>query len=152
MTRHARKPAILALVGSILVAAGSLAATGQFRAPGSATSIDALERAIASGSADAATWNSYGDALRADNRFAHAAAAYQRALELDPDRPLARFNAALSLAQAREPDQFFAFFSHLTMNDPKQAVDLLDRPELAALHADPRWETAAGTARAQAAD
>jgi tetratricopeptide (TPR) repeat protein len=152
MTRHARKPVIIALFASLTLAAGGLAAAGQFRSARGPASLEDLERAIASGSADAATWNAYGDALRTHKRYAHAAAAYQRAIDMDPDRPLTRFNEALALAQSNAPEKFFPFFTQLTINDPKQAVDLLDRPELVSMHNDPRWLPAATSARAQAAD
>jgi tetratricopeptide (TPR) repeat protein len=153
MTGHARKPAIWALVVGGLAATGLLAATGQFRSSDRApVSLDELEKTIASGKADAGTWQAYGDALREKKRFAHAAAAYQRSLEMDPDRPTARFSEALSLGQANTPDRFFEFYTQLTAHDPKQAVDLLERAELAPLHDDPRWESAAAAARGQAAD
>jgi tetratricopeptide (TPR) repeat protein len=152
MTRHARKPAAIALFASLALAGAGLAATGQFRSAKGPASLEDLERAIASGSADASTWNAYGDALRIHKRYAHAAAAYQRAMDMDPDRPLTRFNEALVLAQSNAADKFFEFFSQLTVNDPKQAVDLLDRPELVSMHNDPRWLQAATSARAQAAD
>jgi tetratricopeptide (TPR) repeat protein len=152
MTLHARKPVMIALFASLTLAAVGLAATGQFRSAQGPASLDELERTIASGSAEAATWNAYGDALREHKRYAHAAAAYQRAIELDPDRPISRYNAALALAQANAPEKFFPFFTQLTVNDPKQAVDLLERPELASMRNDPRWAAAETAARAQAAD
>src|SRR5690242_2256779 len=135
MTRYARKPALMALLACAGVTGGLLAGTGQFRGSDNRpASLERLERLIASGSADAGTWQGYGDALSEHKRFAHAASAYQRALDLDPDRPVARFNEALALAQARDADRFFEFFTRLTNNDPRQAVDLLDRPELAGMH------------------
>jgi Tfp pilus assembly protein PilF len=156
MTRYSRKPAILALVLSLAAGITALAATGQFRAAGNAPdAIDSLERAIASGKNDATTWSAYGTALQQQHRFSHAAAAYQRALDLQPDFqqvPTLRFNTALCLGQSGDADKFFTYFTHLTATDPKQAVDILDRPEVSSLHADPRWSAAASTARAQAAD
>jgi Tfp pilus assembly protein PilF len=156
MTRYSRKPAIFALALSLAVGITALAATGQFRAAGSSTdAIDTLERAIASGKNDAAIWSAYGTALQQQHRFAHAAAAYQRALDLQPDFqevPKLRFNTALCLAESGDADKFFGFFAHLTALDPKQAVDILDRPEVSSLHGDARWSAAASTARAQAAD
>jgi tetratricopeptide (TPR) repeat protein len=152
MTRHARKPALIVLLTAVALAAAGMAATGQFRAGHPPASLEELEKAIGSGSADAGTWNAYGDALRGVQRFGHAAAAYQRSLELDPDRPMARFNLALALGQAGDADKFFLYFAQVTANDPKQAVDLLERPELEGLHKDGRWAAAATNARAQAAD
>lgn len=93
--------------------------------------------------------------MQREHQFTHAAGAYERALELQPEfdalQPL-RFNAALCLAQSGESAKFFAFFGKLTTTDPKLAVDILDRPECAGMRADSRWLGAAATARAQAAD
>ena len=143
---------MIALFASLAIAGLALGMSGQFRSAAPPASLEELERAIGSGNADASTWQAYGDALERAKRFGHAAAAYQRALEIDPDRPAARFNAALALAQANVPDKFFTYCGQLTANDPKQAVDLLDRPEMGAMRQDSRWETAATAARAQAAD
>jgi tetratricopeptide (TPR) repeat protein len=156
MTRYSRKPAILALVLSLAAGITALAATGQFRTTVSAPgAIDTLERAIASGRNDAATWTAYATALQQQQQFTHAATAYQRALELHPDFEQVtqlRFNTALCLAQSGDANRFFTFFTHLTATDPKQAVDILDRPEVSSMRADGRWSAAASTARAQAAD
>jgi tetratricopeptide (TPR) repeat protein len=144
---------MIALILATVAAATLLYATGQFRSSESQTlSIADLEKIIGAGKAKAETWQAYGDALRNDKRFGNAAEAYQRSIEMDPDRPQARFNEALSLAQANAADKFFEFFAQLTAHDPKQAVDLLERPELAGMHRDGRWEQAASSARAQAAD
>jgi len=153
MTQHARKPAIFTLIAAIACSAALLAATGQFKNHATANlSIEELEQDIAAGKNDADTWHSYGDALRANKRHAHAAAAYQRTLDHEPDRVQARFNAALSLAQANQADQFFDFFNRIIVFNPKLAVDLLERPELAPMHTDARWSPTASLAHSQAAD
>ncbi|MCL2648294.1 MAG: hypothetical protein FWD61_15005 [Phycisphaerales bacterium] len=153
MTRHARKPAILTLILAIGGSAALLAATGQFRFHETTPrSLQEFETIIASGETDAATWQAYGDALCSNKRYAHAAAAYQRSLDLEPDRAQARFNAALALAQANQADKFFDFFNRIIAYNPKQAVDLLERPELASMHSDPRWTPTATLAQGQAAD
>jgi len=153
MTYHARKPAIFTLLLALGISAALLAATGQFRSHETATqSLEELEHLIAAGDANAATWHAYGDALRSNKRYAHAAAAYQRALDTEPDRTQARFNAALSFAQANQSDLFFHFFNNIIVFNPKLAVDLLDRPELASMHADARWSPTASLAHSQAAD
>jgi Tfp pilus assembly protein PilF len=156
MNQHSRKSSGIALVATVALGLTALAATGQFNTnAGNAGSIDQLERAISSGHGDVATWAAYGEALQAKSRFDHAAQAYQRALEMQPDPGVVqkiRFNAALCLGQAGDANKFFDFFTHLTTTDPKQAVDLLERPELLPMHRDLRWAPAATTARAQAAD
>jgi Tfp pilus assembly protein PilF len=156
MTRYARKPAAAVLVLSFGAGLGVLAATGQFRAGGvGGDAIDVLERAIASGKNDWQTWAGYGAALQQTHRYVHAAAAYGRALELQPDVEALsklRFNEGVCLAQAGDADKFFAFFTHLTAADPKAAVDLLERAEVSGMRGDARWAGAAATARAQAAD
>ena len=156
MNQHSRKTSGIALVVSLAAGLSALAATGQFhRGDGVKGSLDQLERTISAGHGDVATWAAYGSALQGEKRFDHAAQAYQRALDLQPDPAdvqKIRFNAALSLGQAGDPDKFFSFFTHLTTTDPKLAVDLLERPELTAMHSDARWGPAASSARAQAAD
>jgi Tfp pilus assembly protein PilF len=154
MNQYSRKSSGIALVLTMAAGLTALAATGQFHT-GDPGSVDQLERAIASGHGDVHTWAAYGTALQADKRFDHAAQAYQRALDLQPDPSDAqkiRFNAALCFGQAGDADKFFDFFSHLTTTSPKLAVDVLERPELAPLHNDARWGPAASLARAQAAD
>ncbi len=133
-----------------------MAATGQFRtATNATTSIDRLERAIAAGKNDSQTWAAYAEALQRQHSFAHAAGAYERALELQPAyealQPL-RLNAALCLAQAGDAGKFFSFFGRMTTTDPKLAVNLLDRAEVERMRSDARWSAAAATARSQAAD
>jgi hypothetical protein len=61
-------------------------------------------------------------------------------------------NEGLALGQSRDADAFFAYYTRLSANYPKLAVDLLERPELAPLRSDVRWEPAASSARAQAVD
>ena len=152
MAPHARKPSFAALVLTLAAGAAALAATGQFRrASGPGKDLATLEKQIA-GHPDAATWNAYGDALRDAQRPAAAADAYQRALDLDPANRVTKINLALALAQSQNADAFFAYISRLTMTDAKLAADLFTRPELAPLHADPRFHIAADSAHAQAVD
>jgi tetratricopeptide (TPR) repeat protein len=157
MKQHARKPAIFAILLTAGLGLAALAAGGLLsRRTDAAASLQELELQIAAGKADAATWQHYGDALRDVKRFSHAAAAYRKALELEPDRREARVNAALVLGQAGDADGFFAMVQELTVNDPKLAVEVMDRPEAAGpngkMRADPRWEGAYRSAKAQAAD
>jgi tetratricopeptide (TPR) repeat protein len=152
MTRHPRIPAILATLLSGTLGVALLAGTGQFRTRDlGAASVEELEKRIV-GSTDGPVWEAYGDKLRAAGRFSSAAKAYDRALAFAPDLVGARLHRAVALAQAGETDVFFAYFGKLSITYPKLASDLLDRPELASLHKDPRWDPAAASARAQAID
>ena len=156
MRHHARIPAFLAAALTAALGLSALYAGGLF-APGPNSDLIALEKQIAAGTADAGTWQSYGDTLRTAHRFGHAAAAYRRALELQPDLRDARLNLGLSLGQASNsdtagPDAFFAFINDLMLSEPKLAVDILDRQELAPLRADARFAPVYQNAKAQAAD
>jgi len=151
MTTHERIPAIAAIVLTALAGLGLLAATGQFHRTDLAhASLEELEKQAA-GSEDGRVWLAYGDKLREMEQFASSAKAYQRALELQPDLTDARLKEGLALGQS-SADAFFDYVAKLSMSYPKVAVNLLERPELRALHADARWEPAATGAQAQAVD
>jgi tetratricopeptide (TPR) repeat protein len=151
MTRYARKPALVAMGVTALLGLGLFAATGQFRKTDlSHATLEELEKKIV-GSTDGRIWVAYGDKLREKDRFENAAKAYQRALELQPDLADARLKQGLTLGQYSK-DAFFDYVGRLVISYPKLAVNLMARPELSALHADPRWEPAAAAAMAQAVD
>ncbi len=130
------------------------AATGQFRSTDLAhASLQELEKKIV-GTTDGRVWAAYGDKLREMGRFANAAKAYQRAVDLKPDLLDARLNQGLALGQSNA-DAFFDYVTRLSMNYPKVAVNLMARPELSgikALTSDPRWELTKTAAQAQAVD
>ncbi len=154
MVQHPRIPAIVAIGLTALGGLGFFAASGQFRTTDLAhASLSDLERKIV-GSTDGRIWLAYGDKWRALGRFDNAAKAYQRAVELQPDLIDARMKQGLALGQSN-PDAFFEYVSRLSMNYPKVAVNLMERPELGAiktLTSDPRWELAKTGAQAQAVD
>jgi tetratricopeptide (TPR) repeat protein len=154
MVQYARIPAIVAIGLTVLVGLGIFAATGQFRATDLAhASLSDLEKKIV-GSTDGRIWLAYGERLREIGRFDNAAKAYQRAVELQPDLIDARLNQGLALGRLN-PDAFFDYVSRLSMNYPKVAVNLMERPELVALKtltSDPRWELSKTAAQAQAID
>lgn len=151
MTKHQRIPAIAAIVITALAGLGLFAATGQFRKTDFAhASLHDLEKQIV-GSKDGRLWQAYGDKLGELGRHESAAKAYLRALDFQPDLADARLKAGLALGQS-DPDAFFDYAGRLSMNYPKLAVDLMERPELRPLHADPRWEPAEAGAKAQAVD
>jgi tetratricopeptide (TPR) repeat protein len=151
MTRHQRPPALAALLLSAAAGIAILAATGQFKTPDlQHESLASLEKQIVS-THDGHVWLAYADKLRDAGRADSAVKAYRRALDLEPDLPAARLNWGLTLA-ASNADAFFDYANHLAASYPKLAVNLLNRPELAPLHTDPRWDSALASAQAQAAD
>jgi hypothetical protein len=151
MTRHKRIPALAALLLSTGAGLAILAATGQFRTPDlQHESMESLEKQILT-TRDPKVWLAYGDKLRDAHRPDSAAKAYQKAVELQPDLPAARLNCGLALA-ACNADAFFDYANRLSSTYPRIAVNLLGRPELSPLHADPRWEPTVAAAEAQAAD
>jgi len=152
MTMHARIPALAALLVSSVLGLGVLAATGQFRTTSlEKMSLEDLEKRIVD-CKDGAVWCAYGDKLQGAGRFVDAVEAYEKALKVQPDSVDARISLAIALGQGKDADRFFAYFSRLSSSYPKIAVDLLERPQLAGMKDDPRWEAAAWAARAQAVD
>ena len=155
--RYRRAPAALILAMSIAGAwlvlrleAGSAGAASQSRPEN--WSIQRLEVAIAAGKADAGVWSSYGRRLSEQKRFAAAASAYQRALELNPLDRGAQFNRAISLAQCGAGDQLYTLLKDLVVSDPKTAVDVLERPECGGVLSQQRFVALAADARMQALD
>lgn len=111
-----------------------------------------LEKTIAAGKADAQTWHDYADALCDARRFAHAASAYSKVLELEPDRREARMGKMLALAQGPDADAFFQYAQQLMNTDAKLTFDLLERREVGSKKSDGRFEPLYRTAKAQAID
>lgn len=158
MTRHRRIPAFVAIGLTVLVGLGLFAATGQFRSTDLAHATLAELEEKAFGSTDADVWLAYGDKLRAAARFDDAAKAYARSIDLqqaDGDARAAadaRLKEGMALGQGANADAFFTYVGRLTMNYPKLAVDLLERPEVSGMRGDPRWEPTKSAAQAQAVD
>lgn len=153
MRTHARLPSTLILAAG-LAACAWLVFTQASSTSANANSeqFAALEKLIAAGKADAQVWQDYGDALADAKRFTHAAAAYQKSLELEPDRREARMGRLLALAQGPNADAFFAYVQQLMNTDPKLTFDLLERRECINKKSDPRFEPLYRTAKAQAID
>jgi len=144
--------AALALVGTFGLGLGVLAAMGQFRVKElSRMTVEELEKRVAA-SRDGAVWCAYGDKLREAGQFGAAVKAYEKAVEFGPELVEARLNAGVALAQANNPDAFFAYVGRLAINYPKVAVDLMERGEVRGLRGDARWGPAEAGARAQAVD
>jgi cytochrome c-type biogenesis protein CcmH/NrfG len=157
LLRYRRLPAALTLLmvfvigGAVLYSRvrASRAAAGVTKA---SWTLDQLEMAIASDAPDAQTWYWYGRRLMEQNRYVHAAAAYKKALELDPANREARFQCALALAQGGSDDEMYAFLKDLVLADPKLALSLFDRPELHHVMGDPRFQSLSHDARFQSID
>ena len=157
MIRHARIPAVVAMVVTATIGLAVFAATVQFRRSDvSHMSLADLEKKIV-GSKDARVWLAYGDRQRDQGRFDRAAQAYQKAAELQGDLMEARLGQGLALGQAaaggkEKADAFFEYVVRLAGMYPKVALQLMERPELRPLHADERWDPTAAGVKAQAVD
>lgn len=158
MTRYRRIPAFVAIGLTVVAGLGLFAATGQFRSTDLAyATLGELENK-AYGSNDARVWLAYGDKLRTAGRFEDSAKAYARAISLqeaegDPRAVTeARIKEGMALGQASNADAFFTYVGRLSMNYPKLAVDLMERPEVSGKRSDPRWEPTRVAAQSQAVD
>lgn len=154
MTRYRRLPAILVLVAVVAIGWTFFAPRPAAQATGLADSLslDDLRSAIADGDTSPDVWYAYGRRLMQANQFVPAAQAFAEVLSRMPYHRPARFDRALALAQSGDRDAFFAFLAEIVYSEPKLAVELLGRPEVASLSADPRMEPLRREARSQAMD
>jgi hypothetical protein len=151
MMRHRRWPAIVVLV--LVVGVGALYVGSWGRgAGGDGASIAELEKQISRGKVDAATWNAYGGKLVEAKRFEDAATAYKKVLELEPANRSAKTGCAISLAKAKNEEEFYKFMSDLVASDAKMAMDIFDRGECQAWLGQARFATLKNNARAEAMD
>ena len=111
-----------------------------------------LEQAIANPDASTETWLLYAQRLQQEQRFDHAAMAYQRVLETDPDSRTANLQCAAALAQLGDADRLHGFLSHLTQLDPRLAQDVFGRPELQRYLKQSRFQSLLNQARIQSLD
>ncbi|MFH1022342.1 MAG: tetratricopeptide repeat protein [Planctomycetota bacterium] len=152
---HPRLPAVLVLAATAGVWAAVFlwpAAGGRGGAGGGTAALASLERVIATGRADGATWFAYAEGLRAAGRLAHAAEACRKALELDPFHREARFLRGATLADRGDADALHAYLYDLVLSDAKLTLDLLERPACHPFLADPRFAALHEEARRQAMD
>src|SRR4051812_47190174 len=155
MKKHSRALSAVVLVGALGGGLGLLGAMGQFREKElSGMSVEELEKRIgeADGAKDKAVWMAYGEKLRAGGKFGAAAKAFEKAMTLDPELAEGRLMAGVSLAEAKDADGFFGWVAKLSINVPKAAVDLMERPEVQGMRGDARWTPAEAGAKAQAVD
>ena len=153
MEHHPRAPAAVILALAATVAVGMYFTLGNDPAKARAgMDLPTLEQRIAAGNVAPDVWFSYGDALAAQNRHAHAALAYKKGLEKEPYARQARLNCASALALASNADSLLAFLKDLTASDAKLAVDVFERRECQGFMKDPRFASLYAEARSQAAD
>ena len=130
MIQHSRTPAAVVLLLTFLVAAGYVWNSRAADRVGHGPTLAQLEQAIANPEASTETWLLYAQRLQQEQRFDHAALAYQRVIETDPDSRTANLQCAAALAQLGDADRLHGFLSHLTQLDPRLALDVFGRPEL----------------------
>ena len=111
-----------------------------------------LEVAVADADASAATWLLYAQRLQQAGRLAHASAAYQRVLELDPFSRTANLQCAVVLAQTGDAEQFYGFMGKLLLLDPRLTQDILGRPESQPYLTADRFQALLSQARVQSMD
>ncbi len=153
MVQYSRKPALLVLILTALLAAGVW--TGLPDLAGHAAdrgSLEDLELLIAAGNADAGTWWAYGQRLARQGRHAHASMAFRKALELDPLHQPARISCATSLALSRQHEELADYLHDLLLADAKLVLDLFEDPALRPLRGIPRFAALHEEARLQSLD
>jgi len=157
MVRYRRLPAALTLgvvfaCGGLLILLHARSAHAAGAAGPAHWSLEQLEVAIGSGSADSQTWYYYGQRLLEQKRYTGAVAAYKKSLDADPTNHEARFRCGLALAQCGADDELYAFLKDLVLSDPKLAEDVFDAPECHQPLADARFKSLAQEAHLQAMD
>jgi hypothetical protein len=150
MMQYSRKPALLILV--LLLAGGAPLFWKSANATAASSALMQFERKIAAGSATRETWLSYGDCLMDASRFAPAAAAYHKVLDIEPFNRQGRIGYALALARANDSDALYLFLHQLAVQDPKLTIQLLERREFQGIAGQPPFPTVYQEAKAQAAD
>jgi tetratricopeptide (TPR) repeat protein len=152
MTRYSRIPAAIILLASVLAGGVYLYAQARAAGAGGGGSLKELEVAIGGNDVTATTWFRYGEALQKVERYADAATAYQRALDMEPYNRDARLQRAIALALDKKADAFYACMRDLVIVDPKMAVDVFGRPEAQIYLSQPRFKVVAADAQAQSID
>jgi Flp pilus assembly protein TadD len=157
MMRYHRLPA--ALILSLFTAAAMLCLRYPLRATGAASgdatgSLSFEESQIAIGKAKPSPqdWLCYAQALMDRQQFADAAAAYQRALDLNPADRRTPLYLALALAQSGNDERLLRVLKDLVLIDPKSVREVLERPECGKAMAQARFQSLAQEARWQAMD
>ena len=130
--KHDRRASGAVLFAILLVGGGVAFFSGgsaSDRRQGAGGDLAALEKAIADGQADGATWARYAGLLSERGSHRQAAEAYRQALETDPVNRELLFQRGSTLARAGDADALFACLREYCDNDPRLTYDLLKRPE-----------------------
>lgn len=117
-----------------------------------AQELEFLEKQIAQGNTNAATWLRYAQGLAEDGKFHQAAQAGRKVLNIQPYHREARIAVALYLARANDRTGLLDYMRGLTYEDAKMAVDLFDRQELAPWSGDEAFIALRREARQQSMD
>ena len=149
-THHRRIPSLLILIAAFAAGALYLRVWGK---AGPSESLEQLEKRIAGGKADVNTWRDYGDRLVESRKFARAADAYRKALELAPSQRELRIKLAVALAGGGQEEELYNYMRELiTRNDSKLVLELFDKPELAKYLAQDQFLSLQTDARNQSVD
>ena len=160
MNRHPRTPALLIVLVALSLGVLYVVAWGRVEAmwkkqPGE-QSVEALEKRVADeqakGTASAATWFAYANALADAKQWPKAASAYKEVLAIEPGRKDAKFQCALALAQAGQADDFYNYQKELVYGEAKLAVEVFERPEAQKYLGQDRFSALAKEAKNQAMD
>jgi tetratricopeptide (TPR) repeat protein len=151
MIQRSRTPAIAAL---LFVLVAGLFFLGAMRHPASAdeSQLAQLQLAVAQPDAKPATWLLYADKLQQVGQYPRAVLAYRRILETDPYNRESRLACASCLANMKKPDDFFSFMKATIQVDPKLALNIFGRPEVAGYLSEARFQALRAEAVAQSMD
>ena len=152
MIQCSRKPAAAILLATLVAGGAFVYGTRAESRVTDGPTLAQLEVAIADADASAATWLLYAQRLQQAGRLAHATAAYQRVLELDPFSRTANLQCAVVLAQAGDAGRFHGFMAKLLLLDPRLTQDIFGRPETQRYLAEDRFQSLLAQARVQSMD
>ena len=149
-------PAMMILAAIALLGAGYVLAWDRveriWKKTGGPQSVAELEKKIANGDKSPATWMAYGEALGKAKEYGRAAGAYKEVIKIEPLRKDAKFQCALCLANASRADELHDFLKDMVVNEPKLAMEVLDRPEVQKYVAEERFAGLKAEAKNQAMD
>jgi len=130
MIQRSRTPAAAIL---FIVLAAGIFFLGISRRAGVAddAELQRLQKAVAQPNAGTAVWLEYATKLEQAGQLANAARAYQHILESDAYNAAARLQCAGCLAKVGNADELFAFLKSTLEVNPKLALNLCSRPEMA---------------------
>jgi len=153
MKQHSRKPVLVILLASGLVSGATVVAMGALTEHrGARPTLAQLETAVAHENASVDVWLAYADRLQEAGQYAHAADAYQKALEKNSLNRAARLGLGVALARAGNAAGLYAWVQKLMYSDPGLTCELLDRPECAPFLTEDRFVQLRQEAKLQTMD